>query len=77
EVTSWYGVCAPAGTSAILLSKLHGDLTKVLLAADVQQRMIEMVIEPAPTSRNAFTAFIASETHRWSQVVKDAGLSPQ
>ena len=77
EVTSWYGACAPAGTPAPVLSKLHADLTRVLLASDVQQRMIELVIEPAPTSREAFTAFIRTETQRWAQVVKDAGLAQQ
>ncbi len=77
EVTSWYGVCAPTGTPAPVLGKLHADLTKVLLAPDVQQRMIELVIDPAPTSREDFSAFIRAETKRWAQVVKDAGLAQQ
>ncbi len=74
EVTSWYGVCAPAATPVAILNKLNADLTKVLTAPDVQQRMIELVIEPAPTSREAFGAFIRSETVRWGQVAKDAKL---
>lgn len=77
EVTSWYGVCVPAGTPAAILGKLHADLTKVLLAQDVQQRMTELVIEPAPTSREDFSAFIRAETRRWAQVVKEAGLPLQ
>lgn len=77
EVTSWYGVCAPAGTPAPVLGKLHADLTKVLLATDVQQRMTDMVIESAPTSREDFTAFMRAETLRWSQVAQGAGLKPQ
>jgi tripartite-type tricarboxylate transporter receptor subunit TctC len=77
EVTSWYGVCAPAATPAPLLGKLHADLTKVLSAPDVQQRMIELVIEPAPTSREEFAAFIRAETLRWAQVAKDAKLVKQ
>jgi tripartite-type tricarboxylate transporter receptor subunit TctC len=77
EVTSWYGVCAPAGTPAPLLDKVHADLSKILLAPDVQQRMTEMVIEAAPTSRAEFTAYMAAETKRWAQVVRDAKLTPQ
>ncbi len=77
EVTSWYGVCAPAGTPAPMLSKLHSDLSKVLLAPDVQQRLTEMVIEPAPTSREDFAAFMRTETQRWAQVAQGAGLKPQ
>lgn len=77
QVTSWYGVCAPAATPAAVLDKLHADLSKVLLAADVQQRMDDMVIVAAPTSREEFATFIRDETRRWAQVVKDAGLTQQ
>ena len=77
EVTSWYGVCAPAGTPVPTLRKLHADVSKVLLAPDVQQRMTEMVIEAAPTSREDFAAFMAAETIRWAQVAKNAGIVRQ
>ncbi len=77
EVTSWYGVCTPAGVPAPVLAKLHADITKVLQTRDVQQRLNDVVVEVAPTSRAEFSAFIASETKRWAQVAKDAGLTPQ
>ena len=53
------------------------DLTRTLQAPDVQQRLTDLVIDVAPTSRDEFTAFIRSEIARWGQVVKDAGISPQ
>jgi tripartite-type tricarboxylate transporter receptor subunit TctC len=76
-VTSWYGMCAPAGTPAPILEKLHADLTKTLQAPDVQQRLADLVIEVAPTSRDEFTAFIRSEIARWGQVVRDSGIPTQ
>ena len=77
EVTSWYGVCVPTGLPAPLLAKLHADASKVLLAPDVNQRMTEMVIDSAPTSREEFAAFMRTETQRWAQVARGAGLTPQ
>jgi tripartite-type tricarboxylate transporter receptor subunit TctC len=77
EVTSWYGVCAPAGTPAPVLGKLQTDVVKVLQSPDVQQRLNDLVVEAAPTSRDDFVAFIVAETRRWAQVVKDAGLAQQ
>jgi tripartite-type tricarboxylate transporter receptor subunit TctC len=77
EVTSWYGVCAPAATPEKVLDKLHADLMRVLEAPDVQQRLKDLVVDVAPTSRADFAAFIRAETTRWAQVVKDAGLAPQ
>jgi tripartite-type tricarboxylate transporter receptor subunit TctC len=76
-VSSWYGVCTPAGTPVQVLDKIHADLTRILNTPDVQQRMIELVIEPAPMSRAAFAEYIATETKQWAQVVKDAKLTPQ
>jgi tripartite-type tricarboxylate transporter receptor subunit TctC len=76
-VTAWYGMCAPAGTPLPILEKLHTDLTRTLQAPDVQQRLNDLVIEVAPTSRDEFTAFIRSEIARWARVVKDAGITQQ
>jgi len=76
-VTAWYGMCAPAATPVPILDKLHADLTKTLQAPDVQQRLADLVIEVAPTSRDEFTAFIRSEMARWAKVVRDSGIPTQ
>lgn len=76
-VTSWYGMCAPAGTPAPILDKLHTDLTRVLQMPDVKQRFADLVVEAAPQSREEFAAFIRAEMQRWAKVVKDAGIPPQ
>jgi tripartite-type tricarboxylate transporter receptor subunit TctC len=77
DVTSWYAVCAPAATPAPILDKLNADFTKVLLSPDLRQRMTELMIDVAPTSRDGLTAFIKAETSRWAQVVKDAKIPKQ
>lgn len=77
EVTSWYGACAPAGTPQPVLDKIHADLLKVLKMPDVVQRFTDLVVEPAPQSRDEFTAFMRAEATRWAQVVKDAGIPVQ
>lgn len=77
EVTSWYGVCAPAKTPQHVLAKWHTDLLKVLQTPDIRQRFTELVIEVAPTSREEFANFIRSETQRWAKVARDAKLDPQ
>ena len=76
-VTSWYGMCAPAGTPVPVLDKLHSDLTKTLQAQDVQQRLADLVIDVAPTGRDEFTAFVRAEMARWARVVKEARIPTQ
>src|SRR5262249_45294846 len=77
EVNSWYGVGAAAGTRVPLLDKLHADITSVLRLPDVQQRLNEVVMPPAPTSRQEFDQFIRAEIARWARVIKDAGIPQQ
>lgn len=77
EVNSWYGVCAPGGTPAAVVAKLHVDVIRVLQMPDVRQRLEEMVVDVAPTTPDEFASFIVSETKRWTQVAKSAGIVPQ
>ena len=77
DVQSWYGVCAPAATPAAVLDKLHADFNTVLRMPDVRQRLDELMMGAAPTSREEFDQFIRAEIARWAQVIKDAGIAQQ
>lgn len=74
EVNSWYGLCAPTGTPAPILDKVHADLTTVLRMPEIQQRLNELVVQVAPTSPQEFAQFIRAETERWAKVIKDAKI---
>lgn len=74
EVTSWYGVCAPAGTPTAVLDKLNTDITTTLRNPDLQQRLSELITEVTPTSRDEFDQFIRNEISRWAQVIKEARI---
>lgn len=76
-VTSWYGVCAPAATPVPVLDKLNADFVTVLRNAELQQRLDELVVQSAPTSREEFDQYIRVEIARWAQVIKDAGIPLQ
>jgi tripartite-type tricarboxylate transporter receptor subunit TctC len=77
EVSSWYGLCAPAGTPTPILDKIHTDLTAVLRIPEIQHRFNDLVVEVNPTSREEFAQFMRAETARWAQVIKDAGIAQQ
>ena len=77
EVTSWYGLCAPAATPAALLEKIHADLIAVLRMPEIQQRMNDIVVQVAPMSRDEFAQFIRAEIARWARVIKEAGIPQQ
>lgn len=75
EVTSWYGVFAPAQVPRAILDKLNAELVRALNLAEIRARMAEQGVEPAPTTRAEFAAFQKAEVARWAQVVKDSGAA--
>ncbi len=74
EVNSWYGVCAPAATPVALLDKLNADLHAVMRIPEVEQRLTELGMPPAPTGRDEFDKFIRAQITLWAQVIKDANI---
>ena len=77
QVTTWYGLCAPAGVPVPILDKVHADLVTILRAPEIQERFREMVLEAAPMSREEFGQFIKAESARWAKVIKTAGIPQQ
>jgi tripartite-type tricarboxylate transporter receptor subunit TctC len=73
-VNSWYGVCAPAGTPVAILDKLNADLHQVMRVPEVVNRLTELGMPPAPTTRDEFDKFIRGQIDRWAQVIKDAKI---
>jgi tripartite-type tricarboxylate transporter receptor subunit TctC len=74
EVNSWYGVCAPAGVPVPVLDKINADLHAVMRLPDVEQRLTDLGMPPAPTSREEFDQFIRAEIARWAQVIRDSKI---
>jgi tripartite-type tricarboxylate transporter receptor subunit TctC len=74
EVTSWYGICAPAGTPKPVLDKVHADVTAALSVPELHERLLELMIDPAPMRPGDFEAFMHAETSKWAKVTRQAAI---
>ena len=70
----WYGVCAPAAVPRPIVRKINADMVQLLNGAELRQRLELQGVEAAPSTPEAFAAFIKAETARWAKVVNDAGI---
>ncbi len=77
EVINWWGILAPAGTSAAIVERLHKEIAEVQSLADVQKHLAAEGAEVVAMSSAEFGAFLASETSKWGRVVKEGGIKPQ
>jgi tripartite-type tricarboxylate transporter receptor subunit TctC len=77
DVTSWYGIVAPAGTPSQVIDRLHGEMTKALNEPDVREKLAGLGAEPVGNTPAEFAATIRSETAKWSKIVKDAKITAE
>jgi tripartite-type tricarboxylate transporter receptor subunit TctC len=45
-------------------------------SADMQERMLPLGVEPAPSTPAEFTARVHAETTKWVKLMKDANIRP-
>ena len=72
--SAWYGVLAPAGTPAAIVTRLHTELMTVLRTADLKDKLVSQGLEPASYMPEEFSALIVSELAKWAKVVAAAGV---
>ena len=48
DISTWYGLFAPAGTPPAIVAKWNADVTKILNSPDVRAKLIADGAEPAP-----------------------------
>jgi tripartite-type tricarboxylate transporter receptor subunit TctC len=77
EVTTWYGVLAPAGTPRPIVARLNAELVRIMHAADLKERLDAMGTEPRTSTPEEFAAYIRQEIAKWGDVIRKAGLKAE
>ena len=74
DMTTWWGVSAPAKTPQAVVDRLSAEILKAMDAPDFKDRLRNMGSEP-PTIRTPeqFTSFISSELKIYSELVRRSG----
>ena len=73
-VIGWNGLLAPAGTPTEILQKLSREIGRHLSVPEFRERMASLGADPAPSTPEAFAAFIKAEAAKWQKVVRAIGL---
>ena len=73
DISTWYGLFAPAGTPPAIVARWNADVTRILNMPDVRARLVADGAEPAPNSPEQFAQFIAAELTKYARIVKVSG----
>ena len=70
----WAGLLAPAGTPREIVARLNAESTRILSRPDVRERLLAIGCDPAPGTAEDFVQYMRTESARWAQAVKAAGV---
>jgi tripartite-type tricarboxylate transporter receptor subunit TctC len=73
QVSTWYGLWAPKGTPMPIVEQMKAEMTKAFSTPELQGIWNGLGAETPNLYGEAFGRFVASETRRWGEVVKNSG----
>jgi tripartite-type tricarboxylate transporter receptor subunit TctC len=74
EVTTWYGILAPAGTPRPIVARLNTELVKVMHSPEMKERLAGIGTDPVTSTPEEFAAYIQAEIGKWGEVIRKANL---
>jgi len=74
EVTTWYGVSAPAKTPKPIFDRLQSEIARALKSSELQARFKDLGADIVANSPEQATAYVQNEINKWAKVIKAAGI---
>jgi tripartite-type tricarboxylate transporter receptor subunit TctC len=75
QVTTWYGLFAPAGTPPTVVKRLHADTVKAMQTPDTKAKLAGIGADGTVSrSPEEFAALVRADTARYANIVKEIGL---
>ena len=76
DISVWFGMFAPASTSADVVVRLNTEINKALGQADVSKRLTEFGLTVTPGSPSVLDQLMAVDRARFGPLVKALGITP-
>jgi tripartite-type tricarboxylate transporter receptor subunit TctC len=78
DITPWYGLVAPAATSAAIVNGLSVEIGKILQLPEVQSTFATLGLEATPNTPGRFREIMQADIATATKIIKDAGIqAPQ
>ena len=74
DAAAWIGYAAPAGTPRDVLQRLSVEMHRILGEREMQDRLAQLGLDPAPSSPDEMAGFLVREQERFAQIIKAANI---
>jgi len=75
DVSTWYGLFAPAGTPAAVVTQVNREVNRLLGTKEMQTAIYDQGAEPQPLSPEAFSAIVKTDYQKWKGIVQSSGAT--
>jgi tripartite-type tricarboxylate transporter receptor subunit TctC len=73
-VFNWFGFAVPKGTPKAVIDALRDDVARATHTVDVSEKLAAQGAQAGVETADQFGAFVRSETTRWTEVIRAAGI---
>ena len=77
DVAGWNGIMAPAGTPQPIAERMSAEINRVIQSPEGREQMLKFGLLATGTTPAEFAAIIRSDTPRWGEVIRKAGIKAQ
>ena len=77
DVNGWYGVVAPARTPAPIITKLNGDIVRIVRMPAVRQQIRNDGGDAVGTTPEQFAAVVRADIEKWTRLVRTANIKAE
>jgi tripartite-type tricarboxylate transporter receptor subunit TctC len=74
DITQWWAVSVPRGTSDEIVSRLFAEFSEALKVPEIRRRQIELGYEPIGSTPEAFAQYLKDEIAKYGKLIKDTGI---
>lgn len=75
EVVGFFGVMAPAATPREIVTRLNGEIAKVLAQPDIREKFVSQALDPGSQSAEQFGEYIRAAAGKWGKLIREAGIA--
>jgi tripartite-type tricarboxylate transporter receptor subunit TctC len=77
DLTAWFASFVPAKTPKQAIDKLHAATIAALKDKAASEKLLNVGIEPEASTPDGLRAYVLSETKKWAEIVRAAGIQPE
>jgi tripartite-type tricarboxylate transporter receptor subunit TctC len=77
DLDAWAGLFAPARTPRAILTRLNGELRRIIDSPETKAKFRNVGFEGFSSSPEELGDFMKAQLGKWSKMVKDAGIQAQ